>query len=173
MEIKRQFDHGKLGNFLFDICALTSTSLYKKCKFLYWFIQFTWGLPMILLGLIISLVLLCCGQKPIKTPIGWRFEIGKSWGGFDCGIVYIRDRKAYTELSSLDYHEMGHCLTQNLLLGPLFPILVALPSVIWYWVHELKERRGKAVSPYDSLWFEDLSTVGGTYFIKNLIAKNK
>ena len=165
MDIKRQYDHGKLGNFLFDICAKISIKLYK-IKFLYWFLQFTWGLVWILVGLIVSLVLICCGQKPIKTPFGWRFEIGKNWGGCDLGIVYIRDKKTNNKLDSLDMHEMGHCLTQNLIFGPLFIFCVAIPSAARYWIDTFWGLK----RPYDAAWFEDLATVGGEYFCK---IKNK
>lgn len=164
MEIKPNYEHTKLGTFMFNICAKGSVALYKH-RWLYWLIQFTWGLPMILFGLIVSLVLLCCGKKPIKTDIGWRFEIGENWGGMDCGIVYVRDKKMNTNLSSLDYHEMGHCLTQNAILGPFFIFIVAIPSATRYWFREIFPKKVK--TSYDAVWFEDLPTVGGEYFIKN------
>lgn len=167
--LKPKYNHSKCGNFLFNLCVNCSIKLYN-IKWLFWLLQFTWGLPMMLFGFIVSLVLICCGKKHVKTPIGWRFEVGYGWGGFECGIVYVRDKKRREILDSLDCHEMGHCLVQNAILGPLCPFLVSIPSAIRYWYREL--RKSDKYVPYDAVWFEDAASVGGEYFVKNLLKNN-
>jgi hypothetical protein len=52
---------------------------------------------------------------------------------------------------------------QNLIWGPLFPFVIAIPSAIRYWYRELKYYR-KGLYPdtdYDSIWFEGQATKWG------------
>ena len=49
-----------------------------------------------------------------------------SWGGMDCGPLFVRD---LISCEAVSWHEFGHSF-QNCLLGPLFPFVVAIPSAI-------------------------------------------
>lgn len=138
-----------------DFLMKWSVFLWKH-KWLYYILLFTWALPFTLVTLLVSLVLICIGKKPIKTPIGWKFQIGKNWGGCDLGIAFIRDT---TSDYSLDWHEMGHSF-QLCLFGVFFVFIVCIPSAIRYWYYELKFSR-KGLSPktdYDAIWFEESAT---------------
>lgn len=114
----------------------------------------TWGLPMILLGKLVSAILRLCGFKP-KTwaACNW-YAIGKNWGGISIGRTIITDDEPTEDI--LD-HEFGHSI-QNAMFGFLFPFIVAIPSVIRYWKREIDYKKGKELPPYDSIWFEGQAT---------------
>ena len=50
-------------------------------------------------------------------------------------------------------HEFGHSL-QNLIFGPLFPFIVAIPSVIRCQYQNYRSKKGLPNKEYDSIWFE-------------------
>lgn len=66
-------------------------------------------------------------------------------------------------------HEWGHGI-QNIILGPLMPFLVAIPSCIRYWYRELLVRSGEKkyadLPDYDSIWFEGWATKLGKKYYK-------
>lgn len=135
-----------------------------KHKWLYYLLNLTWGLFLTLIGLIITLVLLIIGKKPKKYYGIYYFEIGKLWGGFETGLMFVRDKES---IESVSMHELGHTY-QNAILGPFMIILVSIPSMIRYWYRELKyERKGlKPPTAYDSIWFESSATYIGTTIVK-------
>lgn len=137
----------------------------KLSKILFWVLSLTWGLPMTLIGLITTIVLICCGYKPKRNMYGWYTEVGEDWGGADLGPFCVVNK--YPSRHILN-HEFGHAI-QNCYLGPLFPFMVAIPSAIRYWYRELIVRFGKKkyyeLPPYDSIWFEGLATgIGDKYW---------
>jgi hypothetical protein len=86
------------------------------------------------------------------------------WGGCEMGLMFLRDQKSSM---SVDEHEFGHTF-QNCLLGPFFPIVVAIPSACRWWARELNKDPNKKFAPYDSAWFEDAATQCGKYAIAYL-----
>lgn len=131
-------------------------------KALYWILSLTWGGVMTFIGLITSLVLLCCGYKPKRFGYTFYFEVGSGWGGVSLGAIFIVSKTASAHTR---YHEHGHGF-QNCLWGVLFPFVIALPSVIRCGYREcLVKYKGKKYSdfpPYDSIWFEGQATRWGT-----------
>ena len=124
----------------------------------------TWGIIMTLIGSIAYVVLVVAGKKPIKNKYGVAFMIGSGWGGLDIGPVAIVNENPTERILN---HEFGHSI-QNCYFGPLFPFLIAIPSVIRYWYREYLVRSGKKKSwelpPYDSIWFEgDATRIGSEY----------
>lgn len=99
----------------------------------YWILQCTWGLPMTLIGAIVALVLLITGHKPKTLGPNVYFEVGKNWGGLELGGFFIcgKDSPERTK-----FHEAGHGL-QNIIWGPLFPFVIAIPSALRYWVRKM------------------------------------
>ena len=139
------------------------TSLIIK-RTLFYCLSFTWGIIMSLIGLIavISIGLF----KGFHTYHGRLFtSIGKNWGGVSLGCFFICDENCINS-EHLKAHESGHGL-QNIVFGPLFPFVVAIPSMIRYWYRELKyDRKGKvAPTKYDDIWFEGLATKWGKQYI--------
>ena len=113
-------------------------------------IQWTWGLPQNLLGFIIFLI--CIRKKHER----FRTSIVTFWNRPDslsCGMfVFLTTTKpvGYTEAIDVKnkrdilLHEYGHTV-QSLILGPLFLVVVGIPSFIWAALpvfDRLRERKG-------------------------------
>lgn len=129
-------------------------------KLLFYFLSFTWGLPVTLAGLIVSLALIISGKKPARWNYCWYFKIGDVGGGFSLGpFFFVCDRMDERGMN----HEHGHSI-QNCWFGPLMPFLVSIPSLIRYWYRELRYyKRGKEPTvQYDAIWFEGMATKLGT-----------
>lgn len=137
----------------------------KMSKFKFYFLSFTWGLPVTVLGLIMALICLICGKKPKKWGYCWYFEVGKCWGGTELGIFFIKDSSDSVHIKN---HEHGHAL-QNCYWGFLMIPVISLPSFLRYWYRRIivKIKKDKKLPPYDSIWFEGQATRLGTEFIKN------
>lgn len=106
---------------------------------LFWLWSLTWGCVMTTVGLIVALTLLITGHRPYRFHWFIYFKVGgDSWGGFECGPIFIVDQ---TPTMHVKCHECGHGL-QNLILGPLMPLVVSLPSAIRYWFREIKTKKG-------------------------------
>lgn len=170
MEIKPYEKHTKFGNFLFTLCAKWTIFLSKH-RWLYYILALTWGLPLTLVGFIITFALwiykLFRWKKVKFESYLWVYsiKIGSFWGGFETGLMFVRD---WLSGEYVNYHEFGHSF-QNCLFGPL-QLIWSLSSAIRYWYRKLKyENRGK-IPPtnYDSYWFEDAATQCGKYLKNHL-----
>ena len=130
-------------------------------KKLYYLLNFTWGIPMTLVGYIACLVLIGFGKCPTRHGGCLCFEVGENWGGVSLGMVIIVSKGAS---DSVKNHEFGHSI-QNSMFGVLMPFIVAIPSAVRYWY-----RRGQDPStlpPYDAVWFEGQATELGNKYILN------
>lgn len=137
-----------------------------KNKFLFYFLSFTWGLPMTLIGGVVAIVLLAMGYKPKKYGYCWYFEVGENWGGVELGVIFLVDKHTFDDTKS---HELGHAL-QNCWFGPLMPFIVCIPSATRYWYREYLVWSGKKkyseLPDYDAIWFEGQATKIGEQFIE-------
>ena len=139
-----------------------------KHKWLYYLLQFTWGIVMNTIGIIVFLILICCGKKVKRFHNNFYIVIGKNWGGVELGCFFLIDS---SESKHTKYHESGHAI-QNIIFGPLFPFIVAIPSAIRYWYRHFKyDKQGKrAPTAYDSIWFEGQATdFGYKYYTGSII----
>ena len=125
---------------------------------LYYLGQFTWGIIMNIVGLIATLFcLIFLKGKPHKNGYGVITEVKGNWGGVSLGIFALcgsynqEDKDCYDPLFYYEVrcHEFGHSF-QNLIFGPLFLFVVAIPSSIRYWLDEY----GKLKKDYFAIWFE-------------------
>lgn len=105
----------------------------KVEKFFVYLIQWTWGLPVNMVG---GIAYIIC-TKILKHPhskFGYANIVYLPWnaGGLSMGLfIFVRDEKEKEEwLYNVRIHEYGHTW-QCLLLGPLYYLIVAIPSVIW------------------------------------------
>lgn len=123
-------------------------------RVLFYLLQFTWGLPVNIVGL---LVFLCCRKRfpreAFCNSIVTYLPGGR--GGLCLGIfIFLSTR----DIHRLRVHEYGHTV-QCLFLGPLYWIFVMLPSVIWYqFFGGFRERHGIS---YDALYCERWATAWG------------
>ena len=126
---------------------------------LYWIGQLTWGIVMSVIGLITTLIcLIFLKCKVHRNGFTFIVEFGGNWGGINLGCVSLCG--GYTTICPDDNwfqhtrrHEFGHSL-QNLIFGPLFPFIVALPSVIRCQYQNYRSKKGLPNKEYDSIWFE-------------------
>ena len=139
----------------------------KFKKFIFYFLSFTWGILLTLVGLVVAGVLLLAGKKPKKDCWCWIFEVGEDWGGLNLGIVILTDKdpSVYTKV-----HEVGHAI-QNCMWGLLMIFVITIPSAIRYWYRELKyHRKGKCPpTDYEDIWFEDQDTSLGLALMYELL----
>ena len=163
MDIKPNYTHSKFGTFMFNCCAKWTKFIIKH-RWLYYFLIFTWGLPVVLVGLIISFVLLIAkifnhNIKFFKFCWIYGIKIGPDyWGGFSAGITFLRDKKSGDGINA---HEFGHSIAQLSWMGIFALFLIYIPSIYRYWVRAIHPK--KQFKPYDSFWGEDSATVCGRY----------
>jgi hypothetical protein len=103
-------------------------------KALAWISRFTWELPQTLLGLIIFLLTKKASEKVhVDTFLTTTYGFGISLGAF----IFAPDEVIYTTFRYQDpalearrsiLHEYGHSI-QSKILGPLYLIIVGLPSL--------------------------------------------
>jgi len=172
MEIKPQYKHTKVGQFLFDLTA-KMTMFIVRHQWFYYVLSFTWGILMTLISLLVTVVLFLPSlfTKKIKFgKWGWVYyiQLGKYWGGFETGIMFLRDEES--DEAYINNHEFGHTM-QNILFGPLDPFISTIPSVIHYWLSEIFPKYGE--KPYAALWFEDSADQCGKWAHDYIKAKKQ
>lgn len=135
-------------------------------RIIFYFLSFTWGGVMSLIGLVGLLVTACIKDSKFSIFCGRIcVEVGKNnWGGVSLGCFIFCSKGSS---KSLKAHESGHTL-QNIVFGPLFPFVVAIPSAIRYQYREYRYRYGLPVhTQYDDIWFEGQATkLGQKYFME-------
>ena len=101
--------------------------------FLFYLVQWTWGLPVNLVG---GIAFLICTKLLHRRwqRFGYAYIVYLPWkqGGLSMGLfIFIRDQHPKKEWTyNARIHEYGHTW-QCLLLGPLYYPVIALPSAIW------------------------------------------
>lgn len=135
-----------------------------KRKWVYYLLQFTWGLPMNIIGAIVALVLICFRRRPYKY--GWNlcFELPVNFG-LELGIFFIAPINGSKHTKD---HEHGHAI-QNIYFGPFCIGMVSIPSAVRFWIREIQYMIKKPPkTDYDDAWFEGQASRSGDYFINNL-----
>lgn len=136
--------------------------------FLYRFLQLSWGLPQSIGGFLLYL-------RYIKAPhYSYKGSIVTNWpkkGGISLGMfTFVEDRKGRQEYVSK--HEYGHTI-QSLILGPLYLIIVGVPSFIWANIPYFRNKRERKHIAYNSFIVEKLADkLGGNNNMKVGIAND-
>ena len=131
---------------------------------------------MSLIGLITALIcIIFLKGKVHRNGFTFIVEAGGNWGGINLGCVSLCG--GYTTVCPNENwfqhtrrHEFGHSL-QNLIFGPLFPFIVAIPSAIRYHYQNYRSSKGLPNKEYDAIWFEGMATKWGTKIIDKIEAK--
>ena len=135
----------------------------SKLKF--YLLTFTWGLPLTLTGLIVSIVMLCIGRKPHRYGYCFYFEVGKTWGGLEFGVMFLVGKNVSNHTKN---HELGHGI-QNCYWGPLMPFVICIPSAIRYWYRSIRKKLGYTnKTKYDDFWAEGQASRWGTELMNKL-----
>lgn len=102
-------------------------------KFLFYFSQWTWGFSVNLIGSIAYFVCVKI-KKYDHEKIGYSNIVYVPWnqGGLSLGtfIFMKKNHKSRIWTFNTRIHEYGHTW-QCLLLGPLYWLVIAIPSAIW------------------------------------------
>ena len=101
----------------------------KIATALFWILSLTWGLPATLAGAVLALVCLAKGRKPQRFHGNIYFDHVRPKGSNNLGPFFFLGDNA---MEVTPWHEAGHGL-QNILLGPLFFLVVGIPSQLWFW----------------------------------------
>ena len=143
-------------------CNKDPVFLMPKEKWLFYLISFTWGLPAVFSGALAALIIRVLGHKSSRYGWLWRFEIPDIDWGASFGLFFIAPKG--NEVISM--HEHGHAI-QNIYLGPFYPAVVWLPSVIRFWYRKIREKSAKPLKKkYSDIWFEKSSDESGKAFIE-------
>jgi len=130
-------------------------------RFLYLFLNLTWGLLTTLVGYLVLIVLLPFGKVRKHNGIlylAFKHKSRSYYGwGFSIGMVFFT-YTAEPDRKLMD-HEYGHTV-QNAIFGPLMPFIVLIPSGIRFWYRRIF----KIKTPYDSIWFEETATSIGDFY---------
>lgn len=134
-------------------------------KFLFYLLQFTWGLPQNLAGLVAYLMM--CGKfkhERYQNAVVTYVQTQKPFGGISLGIfIFVNADRSEEWLHDTRIHEYGHTI-QSVVLGPVWPLVIALPSIIWCNFGPLcRYRKEKDVSYY-TLYCEGWANVWGSRF---------
>ena len=138
----------------------------KIFDFFFYFIQWTWCLPVNIVG---GIAYLIC-TKILKRPhqkFGYANIVYLPWkqGGLSMGLfIFMRDKHENEKWTyNTRIHEYGHTW-QCLLLGPLYYIVVALPSAVW--CNFFAKYREKNYVSYYKLYCESWANSWGEKFSK-------
>ena len=127
----------------------------------FYLLQFTWSLSVNLAGLLLFLG--CCGRfshEPYHNSVVTRLPGNR--GGLSLGIFIFLSTSDPSAVSSLRAHEYGHTI-QCLFLGPLYWLIIAIPSFIW--CHCFSKYRARRHVPYEALYCERWATAWGRKWI--------
>lgn len=143
----------------------------SKHMWLWWVLNFTWGIVWTVIGAFVAAIALMCGGKPSEHHTCIAINIGDNWGGLELGIFFLvannmgDDWEKHTR-----QHEFGHSF-QNAIFGPFAIIFCVIPSAVRYWWREIKMANGLTNGPYDRAWFEGSATTIGENYDKQKEAK--
>ena len=139
---------------------------YPLTTFLHW----TWGYAQTMIGLCIYLWYIRCPHSYYRGVVrtAWPMNTGLSLGMFiftahDDDSAAAKEQRTYCE--ELAVHEYGHTI-QSLLLGPLYLLVVALPSICWMGIPGFRRLRREKQIPYNWLYCEKWASKWGEKITK-------
>lgn len=131
-------------------------------KYIYRFLQCTWGFLQTFLGFIVFLINFKCPHFSYKGAVitKWKNSSSVSLGMF----VFVTDKPFFAERYKNQYteeelskrllvHEYGHTI-QSLILGPLYLIVMGVPSSLWAGLPNLVRKRKEQNISYFSFFTE-------------------
>lgn len=131
--------------------------------FVYILCQCLWGMPQTLLGAVLFLITLKDKKSYRNGDLITRWKSGYS---ASLGIfLFISRDLSDDEYERLFVHEFGHSV-QSLIFGPLYLLLMALPSMLWCMLPIFKKYRSKRCISYYDFFTERLADRLGESFLK-------
>jgi len=130
-------------------------------KILFWLMAFTWELPQTLVALLFLLLFRTEGITGNNRI--WRVHFNKYLTCASLGeFLFFGDRYIGTPYwDETVRHETGHSV-QSRLFGPLYLILIGLPSCIWNVLSRMNNKAGRWFSRhyYDTPWEHGADLLG-------------
>lgn len=114
-----------------------------------------WQLPQNLCGIIYKNAIKNDIISNINAGSGYSIYLKRSNGGVTLG-KYIFVYQRYSDLSKTIQHETGH-VKQSKILGPLYPIVVGIPSIIHAALHKNKCKDANYYHFYTEAWANKLA----------------
>ena len=99
-------------------------------RMLWEILLYLWQLPQNLLGLVFLLALRP-GMRLNDSGLAIVYRSRRMKGGISLGRYVFLSWSQATDRTV--FHELGHCL-QSRMLGPLYLIVIGLPSLLWAWL---------------------------------------
>lgn len=121
----------------------------KKAVFLffYYLLNFTWGILQNIFGLIMLIKHRKCKREFYHGSVCTLHE--GDWGGISLGIfIFVNGNRDEQWLKEVKVHEYGHSI-QSMILGPLYLLIIGIPSFIWCNSKKFKKMRENGVSYFD------------------------
>ncbi|MCR4963501.1 MAG: hypothetical protein K6B40_06465 [Firmicutes bacterium] len=136
-------------------------------RILYTIWQFTWGLPQNIAGLFLFLALTLI--NPRRKRLCFRCSVVSYWKcrssmALGMFIFFGHWRGSETYARRIMIHEYGHTM-QSLMLGPLFPFVIGLPSSTWARFPLFKKWRREGRYDYFDLFCEKWADYEGARVI--------
>lgn len=117
-------------------------------KFLFYFINFTWGILQNIIGLCLFIKYRKCKKEWFHGSL--IVYHNDTWGGVSLGMfIFMNAKREDKWIRETKVHEYGHCI-QTLILGPLYIFAIGIPSFIWCNAKKYKDlRKQKRISYFD------------------------
>ncbi len=141
--------------------------------FLFYLLQFTWGIIQNLAGFIAFLILAPTHKHERFNHAVITYVNAKGFGGLSMGMfIFMGTSKAEEWAHDTKIHEYGHSF-QSILLGPLYLIVVGIPSSVWCNFPVFVRMRKEQGVSYYKLYCEGWANLWGRAAVKeNFISKD-
>ncbi len=110
----------------------------KMKKVLFTLIQLSWGIVQSFIGFFLFLVYIRFPHSLYNGAVVTRWSRG---GGVSLGLFVFAEKCDKEREKQLISHEYGHCV-QSLILGPLYLLVIGLPSVTWATIFSRRRKKG-------------------------------
>lgn len=136
-----------------------------RSKVIYYVLQFTWGLPLNILGGLMYIALKIAGKNHCKFGRNFEILLPKANFGLSMGIFAIAPDNSH--FTSTSVHEHGHAI-QNIIFGPATMFVIFIPSIIRFWYRNFMQNVVgiRLNTTYDDAWFEGSATATGRRFME-------
>lgn len=135
---------------------------------LFYLIEFTWAVTQNLVGFIGFVIMRIKGCKHEKFNNAFiTYVHAKNFGGVSLGLfIFINADITGDRLHDIQIHEFGHSI-QSAILGPVWWLIIAIPSFIWCGLPVLVNYRKKHNVSYYRLYCEGWSNLCGLWATKD------
>jgi len=123
--------------------------------------RYLWQLPQHLIAGVLLLLLHRRIERRSDSGDHRIYYVFTRYGGISLGAYLLVHREADDLLMR---HELGHC-RQSRMLGPLYLLVIGLPSLIWAGLYPLTERLRPGIDYFDfytEKWANSLSGLRAT-----------